>query len=213
MTLRTSEGFVWMRILGLVSLFMLVLTGLPLLLSKNADATFLIPSLIGVVIGIIGSVKAVVKVEFLQGKRIRAWRPFRRGESFEGAYGEKLKIELTEKQPFYSYFYLPLMKIEIPDEFYVEKMYHFFGAKNRALAEFQKVQQAAFGEIRQAEFPKPVVDTNSDEWRPKTWEGLLALLGLPVEINEEDAKEKPWLTWSIAALTIAISIYAWIARG
>jgi membrane associated rhomboid family serine protease len=206
MRIISTEGFRVIRTLGFISFLVLLFTLPPTLLDSNSDRMFVIPALIGTLLGVAGYFFSRVILELdSETKTIKAWRPFWPNDKHEYRWDSSFKIALTSRQHKHGYHYVPLLILEDSKNFYFEK--HFYGlrAKARAIEEFQRLQVTVYGEIRSSEIPRVVQE---GEWRPRGYEAVLSVLGLPVEIDTNYGSRKPWLTWLIALVAISISLIA-----
>ncbi len=48
----------------------------------------------------------------------------------------------------------------------------------------------------------------SEEWPDETWKAIPAFLGFPVESEANPVSRRPWVTWSLALLITALSVWA-----
>lgn len=202
MKIVSLQGFRAIRIFGLICFGLFAINLIPRMISPTADTTFLYVSAIGTVIGIFAYLVSITVLEVSSDKKMRIHRPFWPWQKFEDQFDARYSVKLTQKQNSRGTY--SVLIIESTEEFYLEKWYWYFTPKSKVLAEFMELQRAAFGVVRDKDY----TDVNPEVWSPKSWEGILAMFGLPVELENEDSDVKPILTWSIAIVTIAVSLYA-----
>src|ERR1043166_1023529 len=77
---------------------------------------------------------------------------------------------------------------------------HSLPPKARELLALYKVDQIAKEE---EQHPNPTPD--------EMWKYVPAMLGLPVEIDEDPVSRVPWVTWSLAAVVTVVSLAALLA--